>query len=88
MIKGCKPDADPKDHRILFELTGRRLRVGDFPAEDETSEEFDAGVLLENILGFDDMDEEENDELMEQRSSLLLLNNSTKTMPESVLQDR
>lgn len=64
MINGCKPDSDPKDHRILFELTGRELHQGDFPPEDETSEEYDASILLEKILGFDELDDEENEELM------------------------
>ena len=64
MIRGCKPDEDPKDHRILFELTGRRLREGDFPPENETTEEYDAAILLENFLDFDEIDDEENDQLM------------------------
>ena len=56
MIEGCKPDTDPKDRRILFGLTGRRMRQSDFPVEDETTQEEDEIVLLENILGFDDSD--------------------------------
>ena len=56
IIEGCKPDTDPKDRRILFGLTGRRMRQSDFPVEDETTQEEDESVLLENILGFDDID--------------------------------
>ena len=56
IIEGCKPDTDPRDRRILFGLTGRRMRQSDFPVEDETTQEEDESVLLENILGFDDID--------------------------------
>ena len=34
------------------------MRQSDFPVEDETTEEEDQSVLLENILGFDEIDNE------------------------------
>ena len=59
MIENCKPDVNPNDRRILFELTGRRFKPGDFPPEDETSEEEDNSVKLEDILGFEELSDEE-----------------------------
>ena len=60
VIEGCQPDHDPVDRRILFELTGRRFRPEDFPPEDETSQEEDFRVMLEDVLGFDELSDEED----------------------------
>ena len=61
MIEGCKPDTNANDRRILFELTGRRFRPSDFPPEDETSEEEDKKVQLEDVLGFTEHSDDEGD---------------------------
>ena len=42
------------DRRILFEMTGRRLNVDDFPADEESEQEEDKIVLLDDLLGYDD----------------------------------
>ena len=54
IIEGCNPDDIDIDRRILFDLTGRRLRMGDFPQDEETDEEEDELVMLEDILVFDE----------------------------------
>jgi len=36
VIDGCLPRDNKTDRRILFEMTGRRLEMADFPDEDET----------------------------------------------------
>ena len=41
VIQGCDPETDIYDRRILFEMSGRRLNVGEFPADDETESEED-----------------------------------------------
>ena len=63
VIHGCQPDTNDKDRRILFELTGRRLMPKDFPVEDETSQEEDDSVLLDNILGFSEVNEDDDEQL-------------------------
>ena len=46
------PKDNQTDRRILFEMTGRRLESSDFPPEDETDEEEDCEVLLDDMLGY------------------------------------
>lgn len=53
IIEGCDPETNENDRRILFDLTGRRLKPNDFPQEEETDEEEDELVRLEDVLGFD-----------------------------------
>ena len=52
---------DKTDKRIFFEMTGRRLHYADFPADDETDEEKDLNVLLENLLGTYEIQDDEVD---------------------------
>ena len=46
------PKESQTDKRILFEMTGRRLNSIDFPVEDETDQEEDSEVLLDDMLGY------------------------------------
>ena len=46
------PKESQTDKRILFEMTGRRLDSNDFPVEDETDQEEDSEVLLDDMLGY------------------------------------
>eukprot|EP00353_Schmidingerella_taraikaensis_P004185 CAMPEP_0185583402 /NCGR_PEP_ID=MMETSP0434-20130131/21503_1 /TAXON_ID=626734 ORGANISM="Favella taraikaensis, Strain Fe Narragansett Bay" /NCGR_SAMPLE_ID=MMETSP0434 /ASSEMBLY_ACC=CAM_ASM_000379 /LENGTH=63 /DNA_ID=CAMNT_0028202467 /DNA_START=1826 /DNA_END=2017 /DNA_ORIENTATION=+ len=40
-------------------MTGRRLDPNEFPADEETDEEFDVAVILDELLGYDiDVDDE------------------------------
>lgn len=59
VIEGCKPESEANDRRILFELTGRRFSPNDFPQEDETSEEEDLAVQLMDLVGFEELSDEE-----------------------------
>ena len=54
IIEGCKPDESQTDRRILFEMTGKRLITDEFPIEDETEEEFDVNVIVDQLLGYND----------------------------------
>ena len=53
------------DRRILFEMTGRRLNVEDFPADEESEQEEDKIVMLDDLLGYD----HESSKMMTQESS-------------------
>lgn len=55
-----KPKEDKTDRRILFELTGIRLFDGDF--EDESTPEEDLERLIDNLVGYDDLDDEQDEE--------------------------
>ena len=54
IIDGCVPEESLTDRRVLFEMTGKRLIADEFPIEDETDEEVDMNVIVDQILGYDD----------------------------------
>mmetsp|Transcript_6472 Transcript_6472/g.8687 ORF Transcript_6472/g.8687 Transcript_6472/m.8687 type:complete len:177 (-) Transcript_6472:111-641(-) len=54
IIEGCDPESSLADRRILFEMTGRRLHENEFNPDDETEEEFDVDVLLDDLMGFEE----------------------------------
>mmetsp|Transcript_13471 Transcript_13471/g.17049 ORF Transcript_13471/g.17049 Transcript_13471/m.17049 type:complete len:175 (-) Transcript_13471:48-572(-) len=54
IMEGCDPEASLADRRILFELTGRRFYEHEFAQDEESDEEWDTDVLLDDLAGFEE----------------------------------
>ena len=55
ILRELRPKSDKTDNRILYELTGIKLNQEDF--DDESTPEEDLERLLDNLVGYDDLDE-------------------------------